>query len=247
MNRDSAHDPSEWINTGVPGYTNYQELVYLKKYGLPLQPDLVGVVFCLNDVHEVLHNLKVVNGRLLPEGFWEPAPEAADATKGWLEPLGRRSLFLRWLRDNMTLARNVVSVYERKGYNFDYRSDFSTAWQDSKWTIIYEQMTKMTELAKAYHFRLFLVVVPFGEQYRKDYLARDSNYVLKPQRILSGFMASLGISYLDLYAYLDSGCFQADHIHLSGAGRRRAAEKIAEFLRTNKLMRIRLGPRGNLE
>lgn len=242
VNRDLALAASEWINTSVPGYTNYQELAYLRKYGLPLQPDLVGVVFCLNDVHKFLHNLKVVNGRLLPGGFWEPTPEAANATRGFVEPLARRSVFLRWLRDNLTLASRAVRFYESRGYDFDYRSDFSTAWQDSKWIMIKDQMTEMAELSKAHHFRLFLVVVPFGEQYRKDYLARDSNYVLKPQRILGGFMASLGIPYLDLYPYLDSNCFDPDHIHLNEGGRKRAAEKIAEFLRAEKLMRTRQGP-----
>ena len=236
VNRDPTLATTEWINTGVPGYTNYQELVYLKKYGLPLQPELVGVVFCLNDVHKFLHNLTVVNGQLLPEGFGEATPEAANATKGSLEHIARRSLFLRWLRDKTTLAGRAVQMYESRGYDFDYRADFSTAWQDSRWTMIQDQMTEMAALGKANHFRLFLVVVPFGEQYRKDYLARDSNYVLKPQRILGSLMAGLGIPYLDLYPYLDSNCFVSDHIHLNEDGRQRAAKKVAEFLKTEKLI-----------
>ena len=80
-------------------------------------------------------------------------------------------------------------MYEAKGYDFDYRPVLSTAWQDSKWTMIKDQMTEMAEFGKTHHFPVFLVVVPFAEQYRKDYLARDSNYVLKPQRILGSLMA----------------------------------------------------------
>ena len=239
VNRDPTLAATEWINTGVPGYTNYQELVYLKKYGLPLHPELVGVVFCLNDVHKFLNNLTVVNGQLLPEGFGEATPEAANATKGSLEHIARRSLFLRWLRDKTTLAGRAVQMYESRGYDFDYRADFSTAWQDSHWTMIQDQMTEMAALGRAHHFRLFLAVVPFGEQYRKDYLAHDSNYVLKPQRILGSLMAGLGIPYLDLYPYLSSNCFVSDHIHLNEEGRRRAAEKIAEFLKTEKLLPAR--------
>jgi len=239
-NRDPALRPSEWINTGVPGYTNYQELVYLKKFGLPLQPDLVGVVFCLNDVHKFENNTRVVNGRLLPDsGFWEPSTEAANASRGWVLRLARRSLFLRWLKDRMSLANRAVRMYESTGYDFDYRPDFSTAWQDSRWTMIRDQMAQMAELSKTHPFKLFLVVVPFAEQYRKDYLARDEDYVQKPQRILAGIMADEKIPYLDLYPVLNMQCFQDDHIHLNEQGKQRAAVKIAEFLKTEKLLPLK--------
>ena len=96
VNRDPNLQPSEWINAGVSGYTNYQELVYLKKYRLALEPDVVGVVFSPHDVHEFLSNVKVVNGRILSgTSFWDPTPEAADATKGWILRLARHRLFLR--------------------------------------------------------------------------------------------------------------------------------------------------------
>ena len=115
VNRGSVPPLAEFINTGVPGYTNYQELVYLKKYGLALQPDLVGVVFCLNDVHKFLHNLKVVNGQLLPATFWDMTPEATNATKGWALRLERRSLFLSWLGEKTTLdSRMLANVRKRR-------------------------------------------------------------------------------------------------------------------------------------
>jgi lysophospholipase L1-like esterase len=239
MNQDSAFVPTEWINTGVPGYTNYQELGYLKKYALSWQPDLVGVVFSLNDVHKFLHDLKVVNGQLVPGGFWSTTPEAAHASKSWLLRLARRSLFLRWLYGETTLARRAVQMYESRGYDFDYRPDYSTAWQDAKWSMIRDQMSEMVELGKAHKFRVFLIVVPFGEQYRTDYLARDRNYVLKPQRILQAQMSDLKIPYLDLYPYLNNDCFVADRSHLTGEGKRRASEQIAKFLANEKLIPLR--------
>jgi lysophospholipase L1-like esterase len=238
MNRDPALIPSEWINTSVPGYTNYQELVYLKKFGLPLQPDLVGVVFSLNDVHKFENNLSVADGRLMPDAsFWEPTPEAANASRSWLLRMARRSLFLRWLRGKTRLAGRAVEMYESKGFDFDYRPDYSTAWQDAPWQMIRDQMTEMLLLGKQYHFRVFLVSVPFGEQYRNDYLARDANYVLKPQRTLSTLMSDLQIPFLNLYPYLDNKCFvPADRSHLTLEGKQRAANAIAEFLRKERLL-----------
>jgi hypothetical protein len=41
----------EVINAGVPGYTTYQELEFLKAYGLDMNPDLVIIGFALNDVY----------------------------------------------------------------------------------------------------------------------------------------------------------------------------------------------------
>jgi hypothetical protein len=38
------------INAGMPGYTTYQELEFLKLYGLEMEPDLVVLGFVFNDV-----------------------------------------------------------------------------------------------------------------------------------------------------------------------------------------------------
>jgi hypothetical protein len=200
--------------------------------------------FLLNDVHKFLHNLKVVDGKLVPGAwFWDPTAEAANASKSWLLRMGRRSLFLRWLYGKTTLASHAVQIYESSDYDFDYRPDYSTAWQDAKWSMIRDQMSEMVELGKAHQFRVFLVVVPFGEQYRTDYLERNTNYVLKPQRILADVMSDLKIPYLDLYPYLNNDCFVADRSHLTSEGKRRAAEQIAKFLSSEKL--IPLQPTGD--
>ena len=42
----------EVVNAGVPGYSTFQELAYLKSKGLSLKPDMILIQFCLNDVIE---------------------------------------------------------------------------------------------------------------------------------------------------------------------------------------------------
>src|SRR5690349_12730456 len=69
--------PVDVVNAGIPGYTNYQELLYLKKYGLSFQPDLVAIEFCLNDLHKFLHSFRVENGRILP-GTYQFSAEASS-------------------------------------------------------------------------------------------------------------------------------------------------------------------------
>jgi lysophospholipase L1-like esterase len=231
--RNTNLPAAEWINGGVAGYTNYQELVFLKKFGIAMQPDVVGVVFCLNDVHRYLVEVGVRDAEFRRTGV---TADATAATQGRLLRLARRSLFLSWLKNKTELARKAVDMYESKGYDFDYRPDLSTAWQDSPWDMIREQMNELVELGVAHNFRLFLVVVPFAEQYRADYLARDASHVLKPQRILSDIATSAGIPILDLYPFLSKGSFVSDLIHMNELGQERAAEKIAEFLLERDLL-----------
>jgi hypothetical protein len=46
----------EIINAGVPGYTTYQELEMLRRYGYDFEPDIVFLGFVLNDLfHPYLH------------------------------------------------------------------------------------------------------------------------------------------------------------------------------------------------
>ena len=41
----------EVINAGIPGYTTYQELEFLKLYGVPMEPDFLVLGFVFNDVY----------------------------------------------------------------------------------------------------------------------------------------------------------------------------------------------------
>jgi lysophospholipase L1-like esterase len=98
----------------------------------------------------------------------------------------------------------------------------------------------MSELGRSKGFRVFLVAFPFGDQYRPDYLARDREYVMKPQRKLAEICARLGIPELDLHPFLDPAAdFDADRIHLTASGRSRAAARIAAFLRESELLPAR--------
>jgi hypothetical protein len=70
---------------------------------------------------------------------------------------------------------------------------------------------------------VFVVVFPFAEQLRPDYLARDAEFVRFPQRKLAELCTRLGIRLLDLFDELDAAQdFDDDRIHLTAVGRRRA-------------------------
>lgn len=243
LREDPTLTPSEVVNAGVRGYTNYQELVFLEKFGLALEPDLVGVSFVLNDLHRILHQFKVVNGEIVGQQDYSFESEAVESVESPLYRLAAKSHFLVWLRHELRVFDSLIDLYAADGFTFDFRPDFSTAWQDEPWRDVERQLGRMRELGREHGFGVFLVVFPFGEQLRPDYLARDPDYVKLPQRRLAEITTRLGIPYLDLFGALDRARdVDPDGIHLTAAGRARAGALIARFLVEQGLVPRAAGP-----
>lgn len=237
LNRDAKLAPTQFLNSSVPGYTNYQELLYLKKYGLSFQPRLVGVIFVMNDVHRLLHTFQARRGEPFAAGEMVFTEEARNALDSPLHRWIQRSVLLRIVRYEVKIASDLVALYESDGFSFDFRGDLHSAWQDEPWNMIDEQMREMTELGARHGFRVFLVAVPFGDQLRPGYLARDPAYVKKPQRKLESICRALDIPYLDLFNDLDlEKHFHGDRLHLSREGRAVVASRIAAFLQAEQLI-----------
>ena len=222
------------VDAAVKGYTNWQELQFLKLHGLALEPDLVGVGFVLNDCYKQLHQFRVEDGRIVGQSY-EFSEEAVES-EAWLRRVLRRSRLLVWLRHRFASIEPVPAGE----FTFDHRPDFRSAWEDAPWIAVESQMREMADLGRSRGFRVFLVAFPFGDQYRPDYLARDREHVMKPQRKLAEICARLAIPALDLYESLDPAAdFEPDRIHLTASGRAKAAARIAAFLREGDLLPAR--------
>jgi lysophospholipase L1-like esterase len=236
LGENAALAPSEVVNAGVRGYTNYQELVFLEKYGVSAEPDLVGVSFVLNDLHEILHQFEVVNGEIVGQTY----SFSSEAQQGVQSPLYRllaKSHFLVWLRRQLAVFDDLIELYAGDRFSFELRPDFNTAWQEAPWRDVEAQLARMRALGEQRGFRVFVVAFPFAEQLRPDYLARDAKLVRFPQRKLAEACARLRIPLLDLFEELDAAQdFDADRIHLTAVGRRRAGERIARFLAEQRLV-----------
>lgn len=227
-------DAVDIVNAGVKGYTNWQELRFLELHGLALEPDLVGVGFVLNDCYRMLHQFRVEDGKIVGRGY-DFSDEAVSA-ESWLRRTLRSSHFLVWLRRRLSAIDGVPAGE----FTFDRRPDFSAAWLDEPWLAIEFQLRQMVELGQAHGFGVFLVAIPFGDQYREEYLGRDRDYVLKPQRKLAEICGRLGIPHLDLHPLLDARTdIDLDRIHLTSSGREKAAARIAEFICEQELLRGR--------
>ena len=230
LNADPSTVPCDVLNAGTKGYTNYQELQYLKKYGLQLLPDSVGLGFCVNDLHQYLHGFDVVDGEIAANTY----QFSADAARVLAPPILHPSLFLSWLWTKSQAA--TIHFGWQEGFIFDYRLDVCTAWQDEPWTAMEAQIDEMEELCRAQGATFFVVAFPYSYQYREDYLERDREYVLKPQARLRAICEDLKAPFLDLYPVLNADDFLKDGIHLTAGGRRRTGAAIAEFLTENPLV-----------
>ena len=242
LQRALGDDPhlvaTEVLNAGVRGYTTYQELMYLKHYGVALEPDLVGVGFVLNDLHQILHRFKIENGKIVGQEY-AFTDEAVESVHSSLYQLARKSHFLVWLRRRLSLFDSLIDVYIGNGFSFEYRPDFDTAWQEEPWRDVEAQLSEMAALGRERGFRVFLVAFPFGEQLRPDYLARDREYVTYPQRRLAEITHRLGIPYLDLFFDLKlAQDFEPDRIHLTKRGRAAAGKRIARFIADERLVPV---------
>ncbi len=228
LGNSPGFDKVEIINAGVKGYTNYQELLYLKKYGLKFQPDLVLVEFCLNDLQKFLHSFRVERGKLVP-GTYMFSSDALDEAVRWPTRLASRSYFIVWMRSKMRVASSVVAWRLSGGYSFDYNAAVQNAWQEQPWREIEPQLAEMKLVADG--IPVMVTVVPLAAQYQPEYLRRDRAYVLKPQQKLRDICRRLGIPLYDLYPDLDQSRFIEDGIHLSVEGREIVGRKLSTWLR----------------
>jgi lysophospholipase L1-like esterase len=236
LNNNSELVPAEVINAGLKGYTTFQERIYLEKFGVKFKPDLVGIGFCLNDLHKYLHAFKVKDGKIIGQNYYFTA-EAVRSVGNPVYQFLHQSHFLVWLRRKLSVFDHIVEAKMQKEYTFNLRPDFNTAWKDESWQLIEDQLDEIVQTGKKNGFRVFLVAFPFGEQLRNDYLNRDFNYVTKPQRKLREICQKLNIPFLDLFYDLERGeHFIDDGIHLSKEGRRAAAYQIAAFLEEEHLV-----------
>ena len=97
----------EVINTGVPGWSTFQQLRYFELHGLGFEPDLVVLQFCLNDVVERYTSVAEYGGD--GEFLGIDTRQTVSGIYGWLLRNSRAfEAFGRFLRD---LARDSGAAF----------------------------------------------------------------------------------------------------------------------------------------
>ena len=223
--------PLEVVNAGIPGYTTYQELEFLKIHGLDMQPDLVVLGFVFNDVyHPYLH-------RPTKDTVIGPEP----ATKlfrfnpyVYPQKLLASSYFAHEVADGATVFWNKLKG--RPGFAFERRGDFYLAWKEYGWIHTKGLIGQMKARLAERGARLAVVVFPVSEQVDDQRSKPDDAYVLFPQRRIREICDDLQIPRLDLTEAIrrtGGPTLFSDYLHLNGKGNDVVSDELERYLSSN--------------
>lgn len=236
--REVRGAPVEVINASIPGYTTYQELVFMKRDLMELNPDLVILQYCLNDNYEFLQYLD-------DSGRWLLTPEAWQAVgiddEGLLASLTKSSHLLETVRvgiANLPTLTGAAFVWEK-------RPDFYAAWDDASWPATAAYLAEMKSLLDSEGAQFMVVAVPWEPQLSAEALEKDRAYTLKPQTRLAEICRRIGAPMLDLHPVLSrhrEDHLYRDGIHLTERGHRFVANELLAFLRDHELTATRPRP-----
>ena len=226
----------ETINSGVGGYSPWQEYTFFSTEGIKYEPDLVVVSFVLNDVTEKL-GLKMFGG----EG---EGNQLQNTVSGKLEKLFEKSsivYFSRKISARIRFGNNIQQGAQHKEaldvedlvYHPD-RPDLQGAWKTTL-----QNLGKIFDYAKAGNIPVILVVFPFTFQFD------DVNTLSAPQKIVSKYASDNKIPVIDLLPILskkmqEEGAKPEDLFldvdHLSPVGSEIVAEILADFIQKERLI-----------
>lgn len=182
---DAKFSTHQVINTGVHGYSTFQEKRVLERT-LVFEPDVVFVGFCLNDVTEPF----VVDEEYGGTGLdYHGVSQTPNPIVGWLmneTGLGRLMQTLA--------ARGKTLQAEKRLEVYNARAMAATSKTDPKmqeaWRIVLAQMGELYGVAKKNDIPVVLVIFPYTFQ-----LADES--LRAPQEILKAHAAEHGVPVID--------------------------------------------------
>lgn len=213
----------EVINAGMEGFCTFQETEELRRC-LKYTPDVVVVLFCLNDVTEKYLALSRFGGTGLEYHG------VADGSAGrWFQVLVRMrsySALVTALTPTATDARRREIYSVRMLWEQPDREHIREAWTQAE-----GELDELHAVCQKHELRLILAVAPVLEQFA------DTAGIDAPQRRLHRYAHSRGIEYVDLRASFAARTAQRgvgvetlymDGIHPNAAGSALIAEVIAD-------------------
>lgn len=230
LNSRSQNGPNsfEIINAGIPGYTTYQELEFLKIYGIDMKPDLVILGFVFNDLYyKYLH--KPTDPKLLG-----------------IEPTTHLYRFNPYTFPGVLFARGYLAhevvhkseviwkrIVPRPIFPFERKQDFYLAWKSYGWIHTRKLIGEMQAVLKQRGISLVVLVFPVSDQVNDRYRKLDEAYVLYPQGEIRKICDDYAIPRLDLTEsiYRDGGItlFQ-DYLHLNAKGNDLVTDELEKYL-----------------
>ena len=234
---DSRPNGLEVANLSVLGYGPDQELLVLERDGLPLEPDVVVLSFCLaNDFAEAMLPVSLYDGRSPKPRFrLEQGRLQLDASAVSLSPL---AAVLQQLSDHSHVYNRAVGLlpHQPVAPGPHWRERYAAALRDEETAL---------QLSRAIVDRMAALCAERGIRFLVALMPDRFSYRTKPpiaERFASALAAS-GIEVLDLSERFRSEGLRLTEValdgtgHLSPEGHRRVSEALEAAI---------LGPRPSL-
>ena len=173
----------EIVNSGVPGYSTFQQLRYLQLYGLKLEPDMIILQFCLNDVVERYSSVAEYGGDNVFLGV--DTSQAVKGLHGWL---------LRNSRIYEAVARFLVKLSrdQQKYLVQDMAKDELSPEILEAWNLTLSEIDEIREVAVDNDIPLLILITPYRFQ------LKNPKGLNQPQRILQDYARKHNIPVIDL-------------------------------------------------
>jgi lysophospholipase L1-like esterase len=231
----------EIVNTGVGGYSPWQQKLYLEREGYRYEPDLVIVSFVLNDVTEKFRFARfggqASDQRGSAQLMLTRKPRLRDRIA-----ISRYLAQYRWLKRRRSgieegKTKPPESISELRWYHLLYRPDDPHV--KKAWDVTLANLAELIDTCDSLRIPVVLVSFPFTDQ------ALGGEAHRSPQRILAAFASQRSVAFLDLLPVLEHEAgargvpfesYFIDDDHLSPLGAEVAGASIAAFLQEEGLV-----------
>lgn len=241
----------EVLNAGVEGTGLDYYYHFLSVDAPKLQPDVVLVNLCLNDI-AIYSN----RGGKSERAVGNPADRLVRGTSDVLLKHSQLYIALYMRLKSLLYGVGVLDINKIQGYNF-LPLESSSPRKEKAWESSFQMLSKIADLARRDGYRLVIVVFPMEMQLSPDALGlyRDQFHVRlgaeaqsgEPQKRIRDFGSEHGIAVVDLLPafrtvdsaklYLRNKVISLDPIHPSLLGNRIAAEEIFKTLECGDMER----------
>ncbi len=154
LNQNTDHT-YEVINSGVPGYSTFQQHRYLQLYGIYLNPDMIILQFCLNDVVERYSSFAHYGGDNTFLGV--DTRKMIPGINGWL--IRNSRAYEAIIRLLIKRGRNQQEYEVKK-----LASDRISHEIESAWALTLSEIGDINKIAVNKHIPLLVVIAPYQFQ-----------------------------------------------------------------------------------
>jgi lysophospholipase L1-like esterase len=228
---------TEVINGGTTDYNTQQEVIWLERYGLQLEPDQIILVYVTNDARS----------------FAKP-PFFAGPLQGFYNFLRFNSSAYGWyLRSRIDSSAEEATFSGEGRYRYldlyksgewvddeeaasqlfsGARNDWAAAWDPAALETNLQYLDDLYNLTQAHDVGLMLLIMPPHAQVAMQQIPTDIDFYA-PQNALSAWADAHQIPVIDPLAAmrdLEDDNLYYDHIHLSEAGHAFIADVLFDTL-----------------